>query len=124
MNVQATNNKGILVVKLIGRLDFDSMLPFRRTCLERLSLELVVFDFGQLFFVGSVGLTEFVDTFKALEQTGARFRLTGLSSEFKRLFDANGLTAQFAMESTERAIHSLLNPSAVPAIGLVPLTEL
>ena len=124
MKIQASNSKGILVVKLIGRLDFESMLTFRRACLERLRLERVVFDFSGLFFVGSVGLTEFVDSFKALEATGALFRFTGLGSEFRRLFDANGLAAQYAVESTERAIHSLLNLSPASAIDLAPVTEL
>ena len=124
MEIQVANIQGILLVKLVGRLDFESLTPFRRSCLERLSLERVVFDLAGLLFVGSVGLTEFVDVLKALEQTGASFLLTGQGPEFRRLFDANGLATRVTADSIERAIHCLLNPSPLDATNLAPVRGL
>lgn len=97
----------IMVVELIGRLDFESTEPFRRTCLEKLMAERVIFDLRNLNFVGSLGLTEFVstlDNLKKVSRPGVRF--CGVSSEFRRLFEANGFSPQEMFDNQEKAIQS------------------
>src|ERR1700722_18374364 len=83
----------VVVVELKGRLSFETTEPFRKTCLERLLREKVVFDLRHLNFVGSLGLKDFVDTLDHMTQKsepGVRF--CGVSSEFRRLFEASGIS--------------------------------
>lgn len=97
----------VLVVELNGRLDLESTEPFRRTCLEKLVREKVVFDLKNLNFVGSLGLTDFVTTLDEMarkSQPGVKF--CGVSSEFRRLFEAGGLAGHDIFESQEKAILS------------------
>jgi anti-anti-sigma factor len=102
---------GVVVVELKGRLDFETSEPFRRTCLERLVLEKVVFDLKNLNFVGSLGLKDFVDTLDNMSQkSGVGVRFCGVSSEFRRLFEASGLAGQEFFESREKAIQSFSGP--------------
>ena len=97
----------VVVVELKGRLNFETTAPFRRTCLERLLSEKVVFDLRNLNFVGSLGLKDFVDTMDHMAQKslpGVRF--SGVSSEFKRLFEASGISALTIFDNTDKAIQS------------------
>ena len=100
-------SSGVVVVELKGKLDFETSEPFRRTCLERLVQEKVVFDLRNLNFVGSLGLKDFVDTLDNMSQkTQSGVRFCGVSSEFRRLFEASGLAGQEFFENREKAIQS------------------
>jgi anti-anti-sigma factor len=105
---------GVVVVELKGRLDFETTAPFRRTCLERLLGEKVVFDLKHLNFVGSLGLKDFVDTLDHMRrqsQPGVKF--CGVSSEFRRLFEASGMVPLEIFENKEKAVQSFSpQPSA------------
>ena len=103
---------GVVVVELKGKLDFETSEPFRRTCMERLVQEKVVFDLRQLNFVGSLGLKDFVDTLDSMSQKtmGSGVRFCGVSSEFRRLFEASGLAGQEFFDNREKAIQSFITP--------------
>jgi anti-anti-sigma factor len=97
----------VVVVELKGRLDLESAEPFRKTCLEKLVAKPVVFDLRQLNFVGSLGLKDFVVTLDSMSQrsrSGVRF--CGVSSEFRRLFEANGFAGHHFFDCRETAIQS------------------
>ncbi len=97
----------VMVVELMGRLDFETTEPFRRQCLGKLLSEKVVFDLKALNFVGSLGLKDFVDTMDHMaqkSQTGVRF--CGVSSEFRRLFEASGMSTLQFFENREKALDS------------------
>lgn len=97
----------VLVVELKGRLDFETSEPFRKTCLERLIREKVVFDLKSLNFVGSLGLKDFVDTLDYMaQQSLPGIKFCGVSSEFRRLFDASGLKPHEFYETKDIAIAS------------------
>ncbi len=97
----------VLVVELKGRLDFETTAPFRRTCIEKLTSERVVFDLKNLNFVGSLGLTDFVSILDDLAKESRQgVRFCGVSSEFKRLFEASGLAGHSIFENQEKAIQS------------------
>lgn len=107
MQANFAKRGGVVVVELKGRLDFESTEPFRRTCLEKLLSEKVVFDLSHLNFVGSLGLKDFVETLDVMaQQSGAGVKFTGVSSEFRRMFDATGLRGREIFESAEKAIQS------------------
>ena len=99
----------VMVVELKGKLDFETTEPFRKTCLGRLLGEKVVFDFRHLTFVGSLGLREFVDTLYHMRQKslpGVRF--CGVSSEFRRLFEASGMSALDFYDNKDKAVQSFV----------------
>jgi anti-anti-sigma factor len=99
----------VVVVELNGKLDFETSEPFRRTCLEKLISEKVVFDLRNLNFVGSLGLKDFVATMEDMKKSsrpGVKF--CGVSSEFRRLFEASGIHAQDMFESQEKALQAFV----------------
>lgn len=107
MQANFARRGGVVVVELKGRLDFESSEPFRRTCLEKLMKEKVVFDLRHLSFVGSLGLKDFVDTLDTMaagSQAGVKF--SGVSIEFRRMFDVTGLRDKEIFDSAEKAIQA------------------
>lgn len=107
---------GVVVVELKGRLNFETTEPFRRTCMERLIQEKVVFDLKNLSFVGSLGLKDFVETLDSMAQkSNLGVRFCGVSSEFKRLFEASGLAGQEFFETRDKAIQSFAASVSQPA---------
>jgi anti-anti-sigma factor len=110
----------VVVVELKGRLNFETTGPFRKTCLERLAKEKVVFDLRLLNFVGSLGLKDFVDTLDHMSQASqAGIKFSGVSSEFRRLFEASGLSALNFYESTDKAVQSFAAPPALPQASIL-----
>jgi anti-anti-sigma factor len=111
---------GVVVVELKGRLDLETSEPFRRTCMERLISEKVVFDLRDLNFVGSLGLKDFVSTLDDLSKNSAPgVRFCGVSSEFKRLFEASGLPVHEIFDNQEKAIQSFFAQSAPSGASLI-----
>ena len=97
----------VFVVELRGRLDFDTTEPFRKTCCERLMTEKIIFDMANLVFVGSLGLQEFVDTMDQIARTSKTvIRCCGVSSEFRRMFEASGIARLAIYDSRETALRS------------------
>lgn len=97
----------VMIVELRGRLDFETSAPFRKTCLEHLVHQKVVLDLNRLNFVGSLGLKDFVETIDSLlQRSSAQVRLCGVSSEFRRLFEASGITAMDFFDSRDKALAS------------------
>jgi anti-anti-sigma factor len=97
----------VLVIELKGRLDFETSEPFRKTCLEKLVQEKVVFDLKALNFVGSLGLKDFVDTMDHMAlncRPGVKF--CGVSSEFRRLFESSGLSNYQFFDNRDKAIEA------------------
>jgi anti-anti-sigma factor len=108
----------VLVVELKGRLNHEMSGTFRKTCLERLLTERVVFDLRHLNFVGSLGLKDFVDTLDHMAQkTQLGVRFCGLSSEFRRLFDASGIPSLNIFENSDKAVQSFAAP--IPQVSLL-----
>lgn len=97
----------VVVVELKGRLNFEMTSTFRKTCLERLRGTKVVFDLRHLNFVGSLGLKDFVDTLDHMAQvavSGVKF--SGVSSEFRRLFEASGISLLDIYDNADIAVQS------------------
>ncbi len=78
-------NKGIFVVDLKGEIDFASTQPFHQVCLENLSEKNIVFNLQELSFVGSDGLSSFMQTMKHLD-TISSLKFCCVGSEFRRVF--------------------------------------
>ena len=98
----------VVVIELNGKLDFETSEPFRRTCLEKLVSEKVIFDLRNLNFVGSLGLKDFVTTLEDMKKGDASptVKFCGVSSEFRKLFEASGIQGCDMFENQEKALQS------------------
>jgi anti-anti-sigma factor len=113
MQAKFAKCEDVVVVELNGRLDFETTEPFRRTCLEKLISEKVVFDLRNLNFVGSLGLKDFVETLDHMareSRPGVKF--CGVSSEFRRMFEATGSRPLEIFDSPEKAVRSFTDSGA------------
>ena len=83
----------IFIIYLNGYLDYETALPFRQTCLNHLYKEKVVFNCLNLHFVGSKGITDFIETVQMLAAKSSQtLRFCQLSSEFRRVIESSEIT--------------------------------
>jgi len=117
----------LFVIHLKGIIDFDSTEPFRKTVLSHLKDRKVVFNLNELSFVGSNGITPFIETLVELSQGDeTNIRFCHLSSEFQRIFEASDIKNLKIYENEQIAknsFYSVFQTSAsMPMIsGLSPL---
>ena len=79
------NNNSIVIIDLKGEVDFASADPFYQTCMNQLAKKNIVFNLKSLHFVGSDGLSSFMNTMKDLKQTSS-LQFCCVGSEFRRVF--------------------------------------
>ena len=106
----------VVVVHLKGRVDYDSFEPFRQHCVSHLLKEKVIFNLKDLAFVGSIGITDFVETMTHMSKAstgGIKFASVG--SEFRRIFEASEIVNLAIYDSTVRAFQGL---------GIAPLPSI
>lgn len=114
MKTHIRRDGNVVVVSLQGQLDYETT-DLLRDNLFKLQKESkndqVVFDLGDLQFVGSSGISAFVQTLRDFNvSTNNRPRYANVRNEFKRImtaFDDSG-TFEF-WETTERALRSIDN---------------
>jgi len=105
----------ITVVKLKGFLDFEVAETFRKNCLENLAGYKVIFNLRELSFVGSSGITPFVDMliqFSKNSEIPPKF--CEMTSEFKRLFLSSQLSELEIFEDELGAMKSFTVSSVTP----------
>jgi anti-anti-sigma factor len=82
----------VIVVSLKGFLNFETSDQFKKGCLTNFINKHVIFDLKELSFVGSSGLTSFVEVFREFKAKSSQpAKFCGLSQEFRRLFWASEL---------------------------------
>jgi anti-anti-sigma factor len=107
-------NRGFIVT-IEGRLDYETTDSFRENFLSRLASETaghqVVFDLGELQFVGSSGITKFVQALREFNlRSATRPRYTNVRNEFKKIISAFDDENTFDFwDSNERALRSFDN---------------
>ncbi len=112
MRAEITKNGEITIVSLEGQISFDTITPFRDHCMNKLKGAKVVFDLGQLNFVGSVGITSFFEIIKdMIESKALDPKFCNVRSEFHKLFTAWFANNIEIYEQKEQAIYAFLNPA-------------
>lgn len=110
MQAKVKKEKDAYVIQLSGKVDFDSSEPFRKTVMNHIVGSNVVFNMSELDFVGSNGITPFVETIKNLcDSTEGSVRFCNLSSEFVRIFEANEIPFGVNFRDEFSAVNSLLS---------------
>lgn len=99
MSMQArinTDSSGNITIHMEGGLNYDNTLPLRRE-LQGLCQDnpqsTIILDLNKLDFVGSSGISHFVETIQIIHQKSGRIRLSGVSDEFIRVFKLYKLEA-------------------------------
>lgn len=103
-----------LIVSIEGQLDFETTDNLKANLTQLQSdktSDRVIFDLGELQFVGSSGISAFVQTLRDFnDKQSIRPRYANVRNEFKRImsaFDEEG-TFEF-FDSNERALRSFDN---------------
>jgi anti-anti-sigma factor len=107
MEAKVERTGGVYVVHLSGFVDFESAEKFRRVCQGPFVGRNVLFNLSGLHFVGSQGLTPFVETVVDLGRGAiGRVKVCGMGAEFKRVFEANATGAIELFDDPQRALLS------------------
>lgn len=89
MDAKVENRDGIFVVSLSGQMDFESADSLKAQCLRNLNEKSVIFNLRDLSFVGSSGITPFLELlFELSRSLGAKFKICSVGTEFMRLFES------------------------------------
>ncbi len=79
------DHNNVFVIDLKGEVDFASAEPFHEVCMRHLSRKKVVFNLKKVHFVGSDGLSSFMNTIKDLRKK-SRLQFCCVGSEFQKVF--------------------------------------
>ncbi|MEW6057007.1 MAG: STAS domain-containing protein [Bdellovibrionota bacterium] len=115
MKTSIRKDSGALIVSLEGHLDFETTDSFRQNLLkleeEAAKNQRVIFDLSDLHFVGSSGISAFIQALREFNSRAAtKPRYTNVKNEFKRIISAFDDTGSFEFcETTERALRSVDN---------------
>lgn len=113
MRAEITKSGEITIVSLEGQISFDTITPFREHCMTKLKGSKVVFDLGQLNFVGSIGITSFFEIIKdVVEMKLLEPKFCNVKSEFHKLFVAWFANNVEIYEQKEQAIYAFQVPQA------------
>ena len=102
------SNNNALVVDLKGEVDFASADAFYYTCMKELSKKNIVFNLKSLSFVGSDGLSSFMNTLKDLRKQSS-IQFCCVASEFKKVFadsEIKDIDIYEDEQSATKALHS------------------
>ncbi len=123
MEAQIVKEGDVTIVSLQGYLDFETTEPFRKTCFQKLFNQSVIFDLRNLNFVGSSGLTSFLEVLRDFKIKNAQpVKFCGLSQEFRRLFWASEMNEMEVYEDGPTAYASFYQPMRqIPRIQYVDL---
>lgn len=107
-------------MKLKGFLDFEIAETFRKNCLENLSGYKVIFNLRELSFVGSSGITPFVEMLSQFSKTNVvRPKFCEMTSEFRRLFLSSQINEYEIFDDELGAMKSFSMPPPV-VVAVVP----
>ncbi len=107
MDAKVENRDGIFVVSLIGQMDFESADTLKSQCLEKFAEKKIIFNLQDLSFVGSSGITPFLELLTTLsKKNGQSFKICAVRAEFMRLFESSpvdGIEIYRDVKDAERA---------------------
>ena len=120
MKVRVTSREQVLIVDLIGKIDFESMKAFRIFCNEQLSADKIIFDFKDLNFVGSSGIGCLVEAIQTLlKQPTRRLGFCQMRSEFRRIFAAGELREVPVFETLNETMMALAQGLPITPLRLI-----
>ncbi len=108
----------IFIVHFKGRIDYESADLFRKNGSRFLDNQKVIFNFADLSFVGSSGISPFVETIQDLfDKNNSNMKFCKVGSEFKKIFAANTLRRSEIYEDSNAAQMAFLNPALAQTLA-------
>ncbi|MCR2802436.1 STAS domain-containing protein [Paenibacillus soyae] len=110
MNIQATEQDGITIIPLEGRLDGGNATVAETAFLQLLSegKQRFLFDFGNLQYISSAGLRVILVAAKKLRASKGRMVCASLTEQVYDVFEMSGFTTILDIVSTkEEALEKL-----------------
>ena len=102
------------VIFLSGKLDLTGAEELNEVCINNFKGNKIIFSFEQLSFVGSTGITVFLDMVRVLRKLiDHPIKFTHLSSEYQKIFSANILEHYESFRSVQEAVISFNPPNQV-----------
>lgn len=101
-----------IVVSVGGKLDYETQEPFKEN-LQKIAQQTktdstptkVIFDMEALEFVGSSGITQFIQTLKDFgTRTDQKARITNASNEFKKVMKAYDENQTFEFDDQDGSV--------------------
>lgn len=92
MFAKVNQSNGVFTVQLSGQLDFESADALKMNCEKHFIHKKIIFDLKGLSFVGSSGITPFLQTLGfLLKRNGNHLKVCSVSVEFMKIFEAGQL---------------------------------
>jgi anti-anti-sigma factor len=109
MKTQIKKNGDVVIVEMNGRLDFETDAPLREELSKLIqpartdsTPKKIIFNLEKLEFVGSSGISSFVQTMKEFNASvTSKPRYCNVKSEFKRVIKAFDEEQQFEFHDNE-----------------------
>jgi anti-anti-sigma regulatory factor len=99
MQARIRKSKEITNVELLGKVNYESLEGFIDLCRKELRGKNVVFNLEGLSFVGSCGVTNFLQVLASLQRMpSTRIKYVGIAKEFVKLFQTMEETKVVALE--------------------------
>lgn len=125
MKINVHQEKDLIIIRLIGCLSHESMDFFRKACLRELPEKKVIFNLERLNFVGSSGITSFLNVITSLSevnQSGIRFCC--VASEFQRIFKTSPMNHIEIHEDEDKAKVSFKTLQRISDTPMEPFSSL
>ena len=104
MEAKVNHHNGVYTVALKGKMDFESADALKAQCNRHFLQQNVIFDLNELNFVGSSGITPFLEMLgNLLRQNGTSLKVCSAGTEFIRVFEAGGLNGLEVYENEKQA---------------------
>lgn len=104
MDAKVNQINGVYTVQLTGHLDFETADALKVSCEKHFVHKKVVFDLKGLSFVGSSGITPFLQTLGfLLRRNGNQLKVCSVSAEFMKIFEAAQLVGLEVYEDEYQA---------------------
>ena len=111
MQAKLELKEDITIVHLSGRIDYEAADKFRETCLKVLVDKKLVFDLASLSFVGSSGITPFLETMQDLYYKNRGYlKLSRVGVEFRKIFESSKIKDVEIYEDVDTARIAFAKP--------------
>lgn len=111
MEARLKNEGEVTIVTLKGRMEIEAAQTFKVACRKHFSDKKIVFNMTGVSFVGSTGIQSFLEAIKFVsEQNQKGIKVSGVSPELKRMFDAYELSQLEFFSTDEEAVVSFSSP--------------
>lgn len=94
MHLKFSQNRGSLVVTLLGELDHHSSESVRIKIdnkIDELGVKTLIFDFSGVNFMDSSGIGVVIGRFRKISEFGGRVGIINLTPQIKKVFELGGL---------------------------------